>query len=148
MLHPTFDELREEGAALADGTPYPPLFNFTAEEYQLANDDETCERLVPAHARSEANWPPSAVIRRAAEEGRSIPNECTQTEPTAATSSSGGGGSSSSGSASAQSAASGGGGGGAAAAAASSASTSSQAKEAAAKSAAAADGAPARDSVK
>jgi hypothetical protein len=65
VLHPAFDELRASGAALADGTPFPALFDFTAEEFGLVNDENTCERLVPLHARCNENWPPSAVIRRA-----------------------------------------------------------------------------------
>ncbi|KDO30744.1 CMGC/GSK protein kinase [Saprolegnia parasitica CBS 223.65] len=54
--HPFFDELRQEGFALPNDTPVPPLFNFTADELRHV-DMATRERLVPEHARNDVNWP-------------------------------------------------------------------------------------------
>ncbi|EUB62493.1 Glycogen synthase kinase-3 alpha [Echinococcus granulosus] len=34
-LHPFFDELRQEGVALPDKTPLPPLFNFRSDGESL-----------------------------------------------------------------------------------------------------------------
>lgn len=31
MVHPFFDELRQEGARMPNGKDFPPLFNFTRE---------------------------------------------------------------------------------------------------------------------
>ncbi len=31
MVHPFFDELRQEGARMPNGKEFPPLFNFTRE---------------------------------------------------------------------------------------------------------------------
>ena len=46
LLHPFFDELREQGTCLPNGAPLPPLFNFTPEERESAPAD-LLARLVP-----------------------------------------------------------------------------------------------------
>lgn len=49
--HPFFDELRDPATKLPDGSPLPPLFNFSADE--LAVNPSLAEKLIPAHARDE-----------------------------------------------------------------------------------------------
>lgn len=46
LLHPFFDELREEGCVLPNGGPLPELFNFTTEEIN-AVPPEVIARLTP-----------------------------------------------------------------------------------------------------
>jgi serine/threonine protein kinase len=57
--HPFFDELREAaqtGAAiLPNGTPLPPIFNFTPEEL-AGTSTPMREVLIPPFARGSANW--------------------------------------------------------------------------------------------
>lgn len=48
--HEYFDELREEDTKLPDGSPLPPLFNFTDDELEGLSS-ELKSKLVPAHAR-------------------------------------------------------------------------------------------------
>ena len=46
LLHPFFDELREEGCKLPNGNPLPDLFNFTKEE-KSTTTPEVIEQLTP-----------------------------------------------------------------------------------------------------
>lgn len=48
--HPFFDDLREPTACLANGRPFPPLFNFSAEELAGA-PSELLKRLIPDHSK-------------------------------------------------------------------------------------------------
>lgn len=63
MLHPFFDELRQPDLRLPDGSPLPPLFNFSHEEFKFYLP-EAAEKLIPPHARNPSNWtgplPPAA----------------------------------------------------------------------------------------
>jgi serine/threonine protein kinase len=47
LLHPFFDELREEGCKLPNGNPLPDLFNFTKEE-KSTTTAEVIEQLTPS----------------------------------------------------------------------------------------------------
>ena len=51
--HEYFDELRNEATRLPDGSPLPPLFNFSDDELELL-DDELKKKLVPAHASAKS----------------------------------------------------------------------------------------------
>lgn len=53
LIHPFFDELRDENTTLPDGSPLPDLFNFTKEEYM--SDPDTVEKLVPQWFRGSSN---------------------------------------------------------------------------------------------
>lgn len=71
MIHPFFDELRQEGARMPNGKEFPPLFNFTREgeatpvcndEPRQRSDDISTElsvrpdlirKLVPPHCEPE-----------------------------------------------------------------------------------------------
>ncbi|KAF4603946.1 regulator of ime2 [Pleurotus pulmonarius] len=53
MLHPFFDELRQEGARMPNGKEFPPLFNFTREELSVRPD--LIRQLVPPHCEPELN---------------------------------------------------------------------------------------------
>jgi hypothetical protein len=48
--HEYFDELRDEATTLPDGSPLPPLFNFSDGELESLSD-ELKKKLVPAHSR-------------------------------------------------------------------------------------------------
>lgn len=48
MVHPFFDELRNPEARMANGEPFPPLFDFTPLELSIRPDLD--RQLVPAHA--------------------------------------------------------------------------------------------------
>ena len=45
ILHPFFDELRQEGTTLPNGNPLPELFNFQKEE--TMNNPEIVQQLIP-----------------------------------------------------------------------------------------------------
>jgi serine/threonine protein kinase len=47
LLHPFFDELREEGCKLPNGNPLPDLFNFTKQE-KSTTTQEVIEQLTPS----------------------------------------------------------------------------------------------------
>jgi len=51
--HAFFDELREPGAKLPNGSPLPPLFDFSPEEIRAAGD--LMHKLIPAHAQGAAS---------------------------------------------------------------------------------------------
>jgi len=51
MVHPFFDELRQEGARMPNGKPFPPLFDFTREELSVRPD--LMRKLVPPHCEAE-----------------------------------------------------------------------------------------------
>jgi hypothetical protein len=46
LLHPVFDEIREESCKLPNGNPLPELFNFTPEEISQTTSD-VVEQLIP-----------------------------------------------------------------------------------------------------
>jgi len=48
LCHPFFDELREPNARLPNGKPLPPLFNFTNEEFRIAQERNLTKQLIPA----------------------------------------------------------------------------------------------------
>ena len=52
LIHPFFDDLREQDTRLPNGEPLPPLFDFTKEELVQA-DEEQQVKLIPDWARSE-----------------------------------------------------------------------------------------------
>lgn len=58
-LHPFFDELRQEGVALPDKTPLPPLFNFRSDERQA--NPETIAKLIPAYLSSQMSGTDSSL---------------------------------------------------------------------------------------
>lgn len=47
LLHPFFDELRDLNCRLPNGHPLPDLFDFTKEEYKLAEEMNIIEQMVP-----------------------------------------------------------------------------------------------------
>ncbi|WOK99012.1 shaggy-related protein kinase epsilon [Canna indica] len=48
--HPFFDELRDPNTCLLDGTPLPPLFNFTPQELESCSP-QLIQRLLPKHTK-------------------------------------------------------------------------------------------------
>merc|ERR1719319_581950 len=55
MGHPFFASLRNKGARLPNGRPFPPLFNFTAGEVKLMKEDENLAKyLLPCMAKKSA----------------------------------------------------------------------------------------------
>jgi len=51
MVHPFFDELRQEDARMPNGREFPPLFNFTREELSVRPD--LIQQLVPPYCEPE-----------------------------------------------------------------------------------------------
>ena len=47
--HEYFDELRDEATTLPDGSPLPPLFDFSEDELESLSE-ELKQKLVPPHA--------------------------------------------------------------------------------------------------
>lgn len=47
LLHPFFDELRQQNTKLPNGNPLPDLFDFSKEEISSASPD-LIEKLIPA----------------------------------------------------------------------------------------------------
>jgi glycogen synthase kinase 3 beta len=50
ILHPFFDELRDQNTKLPNGNPMPDLFDFSKEEISSASPD-LIEQLIPAWYR-------------------------------------------------------------------------------------------------
>ena len=51
LVHPFFDELRQEGTTLPNGNPLPDLFNFSKEEIMQFDQKRTPELVPEWYAR-------------------------------------------------------------------------------------------------
>jgi len=64
LLHPYFDELREEGLLFPNGNCLPDCLNFTAYELGENPEPQLIEQLIPEWYQKQKGLTPELIIKR------------------------------------------------------------------------------------